>query len=145
MLGIASHAHRRATRAIGTRARKRKRKEEDERSADLRRQGASRVRARPARYADQGRRRASAPRRGCARGGGGGGGGVASPGRTPTRWLARTRKSNAPGNRQWGLRAINWYRANRPNAGNVTVAVLDTGIDAKHPDLSGLTIDYQHE
>jgi subtilisin family serine protease len=60
----------------------------------------------------------------------------------PVRWLTAA-ESDPSENRQWGLRAIRWYQAKRPDAG-VSVAVLDTGIDAKHPDLRGLSIDYRH-
>lgn len=63
----------------------------------------------------------------------------------PARWLTQVQESDARRNRQWGLRAINWYEANRPDASEVSVAVLDTGIDAKHPDLRSLSIDYHHE
>jgi hypothetical protein len=40
---------------------------------------------------------------------------------------------------QWALTAINWpqARASHPISGSAIVAVLDTGIDAGHPDLAG--------
>jgi hypothetical protein len=62
----------------------------------------------------------------------------------PVRWLAAARASEPMQNRQWGLRAINWYQAARSDARHVVVAVADTGIDAKHTDLNSLTIDYRH-
>lgn len=63
----------------------------------------------------------------------------------PARWLTRAHQSEPTQNRQWGLRAINWYQATRPDASDVTVAVLDTGVDANHSDLRSLSIDYHHE
>jgi subtilisin family serine protease len=63
----------------------------------------------------------------------------------PVRWLTRTRPSEPIQNRQWGLRAINWYQAPRLDARDVVVAVADTGIDAKHTDLKSLSIDYRHD
>jgi subtilisin family serine protease len=63
----------------------------------------------------------------------------------PARWLTSAQPSDPTQNRQWGLRAINWYAASRPDAGNVTVAVVDTGVDVNHPDLRGLSIEYHHD
>ncbi len=71
--------------------------------------------------------------------------GVAFAEAMPARWLTAAEPSDPAQNRQWGLRAINWYEAHPPDAGDVVVAVLDTGIDANHPDLHSLTIDYEHE
>jgi subtilisin family serine protease len=63
----------------------------------------------------------------------------------PARWLTRAQTSEPTANRQWGLRAIHWYQADLPRAEDVTVAVLDTGIDAAHPDLRSLDITYRYE
>jgi hypothetical protein len=41
----------------------------------------------------------------------------------------------SPAARQWALRAIRWFQASRPDAGEIRVAVLDTGVDRSHPDL----------
>lgn len=38
-------------------------------------------------------------------------------------------------NRQWGLRAIRWFETKLPDARGVKVALVDTGVDASHPDL----------
>ena len=61
--------------------------------------------------------------------------------RVPARWLLAKKKVKGASddpmvNRQWGLRAIRWFQANLPAAvKDVSVAVLDTGIDATHPEL----------
>jgi subtilisin family serine protease len=62
----------------------------------------------------------------------------------PARWLTKTTPSDSAVNRQWGLRAIRWYQATIPDAGEITVAVIDTGIDTTHPDLARLSIAYEH-
>jgi subtilisin family serine protease len=45
---------------------------------------------------------------------------------------------------QWGLWAIGWNQADRPSAKKVHVAVIDSGIDATHPDLAGAIESYIH-
>jgi len=61
--------------------------------------------------------------------------------RVPNRWVSAKKKkaiADPSLNLQWGLRAIDWFSAGkRPSAAKVHVALLDTGIDAKHPDLKG--------
>jgi len=60
--------------------------------------------------------------------------------RVPNRWVSAKKKAAADPslNLQWGLRAIDWFAAGRrPSAARVHVALLDTGVDAKHPDLKG--------
>ncbi|MEK6274334.1 MAG: S8 family serine peptidase [Actinomycetota bacterium] len=62
----------------------------------------------------------------------------------PARWLLAAGSVDPLCNLQWGLRAIRWFQAKRTNADAVRVAVLDTGIDAAHPDLKKIDIDYDH-
>jgi len=61
--------------------------------------------------------------------------------RVPNRWVSAKKKKaivDPSLNLQWGLRAIDWFVAGRrPSAAKVHVALLDTGVDAKHPDLKG--------
>jgi subtilisin family serine protease len=59
----------------------------------------------------------------------------------PNRWPA---EADPQLNRQWGLRAIRWFNVARPDAAKVHVAVLDSGIDASHPDLKGTIETYDH-
>lgn len=61
----------------------------------------------------------------------------------PARWMAASRPDPML-NLQWGLRAIKWFRANRPRSGRIKVAVMDTGIDRTHPDLRGVALDYHY-
>jgi subtilisin family serine protease len=63
----------------------------------------------------------------------------------PARWLVRHVASEPKRNRQWGLRAIRWYECQHPGASPVTIAVVDTGIDDKHPDLRQLSITYERQ
>jgi subtilisin family serine protease len=67
--------------------------------------------------------------------------------RMPARWRAQGGPGEADPeqNLQWGLRAINWFRATRPDASNTLVAVMDTGVDVGHPDLANVSITYDHE
>jgi hypothetical protein len=48
-------------------------------------------------------------------------------------------------NRQWGLSAIKLFQAEQAAgfkpAANVKIAIIDSGIDAKHPDLKGILIE----
>ncbi|MGZ5181866.1 MAG: S8 family peptidase [Ramlibacter sp.] len=66
---------------------------------------------------------------------------IAEP--VPVRWLAG-RLPDPALNRQWGLRAIGFFGAKRPEAAGVPVAVLDSGIDVKHPQLAGVVTAYKH-
>ena len=70
--------------------------------------------------------------------------------RVPARWLAhatpQATSSDPLVNRQWSLRAIRWFDTTPlPDASTVKVAVLDTGIDATHPDLAGRITAYNHD
>jgi subtilisin family serine protease len=62
----------------------------------------------------------------------------------PVRWLTAIPTPDPGQNLQWGLRAIGWFDATIPDAGDVTVGVLDTGIDTGHPDLHGVAVTYDH-
>ena len=64
--------------------------------------------------------------------------------RMPARWLMAG-EADPKRNLQWGLRAIEWFEANRPDASDISVAVLDTGIDIRHPDFANVKIDYHHD
>jgi subtilisin family serine protease len=67
--------------------------------------------------------------------------------RVPNRWLLAKKPKNTPDpqlNLQWGLMAINWNIAKKPDASGVHVAVIDSGIDANHPDLAGAIESYTH-
>lgn len=74
--------------------------------------------------------------------------GIAYAHRVPARWPAASPAAAGPDplvGRQWGLRAIGWFDVKRPDASGVKVAVLDTGIDAKHPDLKSVPTFYDHD
>ena len=64
--------------------------------------------------------------------------------RVANRWPAAKKvKADPSQNLQWGLRAIEWFDvAKRPDAKNVHVAILDTGVDDTHPDLKGSIASY---
>lgn len=62
----------------------------------------------------------------------------------PARWLAAS-AVDPMRNLQWGLRSIGWFDVQIPDAGEIRVGVLDTGIDAKHPDFAGIPLEYHHE
>jgi subtilisin family serine protease len=69
--------------------------------------------------------------------------------RVPMRYLFVAKKITAapPGPSQfWNLQKIKWQQARAlkgfKDAGSIKVAVLDTGIDKKHPDLRGQIGDY---
>lgn len=61
----------------------------------------------------------------------------------PNRWLSAA--ADPMKIRQWGLRAIRWFDRPRPGAGRVHVAVLDSGVDAGHPDLVDAIEEYRHD
>jgi subtilisin family serine protease len=67
--------------------------------------------------------------------------------RVPNRWLLAKKVKNTGDpqlNLQWGLMAIGWNLVSRPDASAVHVAVIDSGIDAGHPDLAGAIETYTH-
>ncbi|MBY0311204.1 MAG: S8 family serine peptidase [Phycisphaerales bacterium] len=69
----------------------------------------------------------------------------------PARWLAARRAAPAATstdpsvNRQWALRAINWFQAKLPPTDGLKVGVIDSGIDESHPDLDGVVESYDHD
>ena len=70
--------------------------------------------------------------------------------RVPARWLAEATPAASSAdplvNRQWGLGAILWFKTDPlPDATRIKVAVLDTGVDATHPELEGRASAYTHE
>ncbi|HEV7879501.1 S8 family serine peptidase [Bradyrhizobium sp.] len=60
----------------------------------------------------------------------------------PNRWLC---DADPKINRQWGLRAIRWFNGTHPDAAEVHVAVIDSGIDEGHPDLKDAIEEYRHD
>ncbi len=68
--------------------------------------------------------------------------GIALAEAMPARWIQADADPFL--NRQWGLRAIRWFQARRPGAEGLAVAVVDTGVDPEHPDLSGVVRAYHH-
>jgi len=70
---------------------------------------------------------------------------VAFAERMPARWLSVDQAADPRHNRQWGLRAIRWFDAASPDAAAVTVAICDTGVDERHPDLAAAIASYDHE
>ena len=70
---------------------------------------------------------------------------VAFAERMPARWLSVDQAADPRHNRQWGLRAIRWFDAGTPDAAAVTVAICDTGVDERHPDLAAAIASYDHE
>ena len=64
--------------------------------------------------------------------------------RVANRWTsAKAAQADPEQNLQWGLRAIDWFRVTkRPDARDVHVAILDTGVDDTHPDLAGVIATY---
>lgn len=70
--------------------------------------------------------------------------------RFPARWMNAATAKMATSDeflaQQWGLKAIGWTALDAlPNAAQVNVAVLDTGIDATHPELKNIVASYVHD
>ena len=62
----------------------------------------------------------------------------------PVRWASASPAADPMRNVQWGLRAIRWFEAPHRDQPQVSVGVMDTGIDRRHPDLADVDIDYRH-
>lgn len=73
---------------------------------------------------------------------------MARPAKRSRRRRASTPPLDPLQNRQWGLTAIELYQAQAApgfkEAGDIVVAVIDTGVDARHPDLDGILIEEQN-
>jgi hypothetical protein len=64
----------------------------------------------------------------------------------PPRWpTAIVQAPDPTRNLQWGLRTIGWFDVERPDTSNVGVAVIDTGVDDKHPALKDLDLKYDYK
>jgi len=61
----------------------------------------------------------------------------------PARWAAAGAVDPLR-NLQWGLRAIGWFGVRIPDASEVRVGVMDSGIDDRHPDLRNVDVTYHH-
>jgi subtilisin family serine protease len=72
--------------------------------------------------------------------------GVQAADRPPLRWMSATAAGETVAdprqNSQWALRAIGWYDQPLPDASDIRVGVLDSGIDATHPDLAAHLASY---
>jgi subtilisin family serine protease len=62
----------------------------------------------------------------------------------PARWLCAAPVPDPDTSRQWALQAIQYFEATRPEANNVRVGVIDSGIDTSHPDLPKPAL-YRHD
>ncbi len=61
----------------------------------------------------------------------------------PVRFLSGARATADPNaNRQWGLRAIQWFGASIPDSSRIHIGVLDSGIDERHTELAGVIEKY---
>jgi len=62
----------------------------------------------------------------------------------PARWLlARANAAEQADNVQWALKAIGWFKADRPATARTCIGILDTGVDATHPALRGRIAAYR--
>lgn len=70
--------------------------------------------------------------------------------RVPARWMtaakAKAITSDEFLSQQWGLKTIGWTALDSlPDAAQIRVAVLDTGIDETHPELKNIISSYVHD
>jgi hypothetical protein len=64
---------------------------------------------------------------------------------SPNRWPSARKAALDPRiSAQWGLQAIDWFGARRPDASHIGVAIVDSGIDRGHPDLKAAVASYEH-